>query len=225
MELEHRNHDDAVDTVLAALRDATPPEGMEARIAQRLQQHAAIAPAAEFRWRDLIAGTTLAGAWGRGALSGAAAAMLVAGVVLFAQHGLRAGSGHEPVAVNQIAATRVVAPSKTSPDQAHGNPCVSPRVLRARSTVPEDKMLLAEALAAVNAPSHPAPELPLTAQERELVQLARTADPKMLAALAPETQAKVDAQEEENFDKFFAPPPAPPQPADSESATNTNQNE
>ena len=41
---------------------------------------------------------------------------------------------------------------------------------------------------------------------------------------APETQAKVEAQETDNFNKFFAPPPAPPQPADSESPTNTQEN-
>jgi hypothetical protein len=66
--------------------------------------------------------------------------------------------------------------------------------------------------------------LPLTAQERALIELARTADPKMLVALSPETQAKVEAQEEDNFNKFFAPPPAPPQPADNPSPTNTQDN-
>jgi hypothetical protein len=73
------------------------------------------------------------------------------------------------------------------------------------------------------APSHPAPVLPLTAQERALVRLVQTADPKLLAALSPETQARVDAQEADNYNKFFAPAPAPPQPADNASPTNTQQ--
>jgi hypothetical protein len=60
------------------------------------------------------------------------------------------------------------------------------------------------------APSHPAPVLPLTAQERALVRLAQTADPKLLASLTPETQAKLEAQEADDYNKFFAPPPAPP---------------
>ncbi len=77
--------------------------------------------------------------------------------------------------------------------------------------------------AASFAPSHPAPVLPLTAQERALVRLVQTADPKLLAALSPETQAKVEAQEADNYNKFFAPPTAPPQPADNASPTNTQQ--
>jgi hypothetical protein len=57
----------------------------------------------------------------------------------------------------------------------------------------------------------------LTAQERELARLAQTADPRLLAALAPEMQAKLDAQETDNFNKFFAPPPAPPPAPDNAS--------
>jgi hypothetical protein len=74
------------------------------------------------------------------------------------------------------------------------------------------------------APSHPAPVLPLTAQERALVRLVQTADPKLLAALSPETQAKVEAQEADNYNKFFAPPTSPPQPPDNTSPTNTQEN-
>ena len=44
MEFEHRNHVDAIDQTLAALKSAAPPEGMEARILQRLQQHAPATP-------------------------------------------------------------------------------------------------------------------------------------------------------------------------------------
>jgi hypothetical protein len=65
----------------------------------------------------------------------------------------------------------------------------------------------------------------LTAQERELVRLAQTADPQLLAALAPETQAKLDAQETDNFNKFFAPPPVPPQPTDTASPTNIQEDQ
>ncbi len=97
MELEHLNHDDAIDQTLAALKAAAPPEGMEARILQRLQQPV---PAAPFRWRELLTGSALATAWWRGALSGAATAMLIVGALLLAQHGLRA---RPHPAVSQIA--------------------------------------------------------------------------------------------------------------------------
>jgi hypothetical protein len=58
-----------------------------------------------------------------------------------------------------------------------------------------------------------------------LARLAQTADPRLLAALAPETQAKLDAQETDNFNKFFAPPPAPPQAADTASPTNIQEDQ
>src|SRR4051812_43628015 len=76
-------HDDAVDKVLAALKNAAPPDGMEARITQRLDHHTAAT--AQSGWRDLLAGSTLAIVWWRGALSGFAVAALGVGVVLLAQ--------------------------------------------------------------------------------------------------------------------------------------------
>ena len=63
-------------------------------------------------------------------------------------------------------------------------------------------------------PSHPAPAMGLTAQERELVQLARNGDAKDLAALDPETRAKAEAKDAAEFQRFFAEPvrEAPPEP-------------
>jgi hypothetical protein len=55
----------------------------------------------------------------------------------------------------------------------------------------------------------------LTAQERELVQLARKGDAKELVSLDPEMRAKAEAQDAAEFQKFFAEPPvvdAPPAP-------------
>jgi hypothetical protein len=208
MQLEHRNHDDAIDQTLAALKRAAPPQGMDARILQRLQQPV---PAAPFRWSDLLTGSALAGAWWRGAVSGAATAMLLFGTLLLAQHGLRA---RQPV-VSQIAATRALAPvtlpvAASAPASAG---CPTHAQIH-RAWVGSSASF---------APSRPAPVLPLTAQERALVRLVKTADPRLLASLEPETQARVEAQEAEDFNKFFAPPPAPPQPADSDSPTSTQQ--
>jgi hypothetical protein len=67
--------------------------------------------------------------------------------------------------------------------------------------------------------SHLATGPGLTSQERELVRLVRTTDPKVLATLNSETDAKVEAREEAEFDKFFAPPPPLP-PADNETPAN-----
>jgi hypothetical protein len=84
---------------------------------------------------------------------------------------------------------------------------VSPGVV-----VPTQDELRAE----TTAPSKPAPELPLTAQERELVRLARSVDPNQLVALDDTTQAKMEAEDAAEFERFFTPPPAPPLPATEE---------
>jgi hypothetical protein len=224
MGIEHKPHDDAIDKTLAALKSAAPPEGMDARILQRLQQHAAAAPATPFFWRDLLTSSALATAWWRGAVSGAATAMLLVGALLLAQHTLRT----KQPAVSQVAPTHNLVPAvlpvaASAPNApARATPCATPRLLQTARAVP---VYRADTIPSASfAPSHPAPVLPLTAQERALVRLAQTADPKLLAALAPEVQARVSAQETENFNKFFAPPPPPPQPSDSASPTNTQEN-
>jgi len=204
------NHHDAIDEALAALRNATPPEGMEARIADRMQQHAS---ASQHE-------TAAAHAWWRGAVSGAAVATLAMAAVLFAQHHSQAMpqiSAHAAAAANAGAVNAAyIKGSPTANDR--GTPCAKPALLRAQLSAAPPRMELtglptpAELRAATIAPSKPAPELPLTAQERELLRLARTADPKQLAAFDEEAQAKLEAQQAEDFDKFFTPPPAPTPP-------------
>ena len=209
MGIEHKPHDDAIDKTLAALKRAAPPDGMETRILQRLQQQPA--PAAPFRWRDLLTGSALAAAWWRGALSGAVTAMLLVGALLLAQHTLRTRPVHP---VSQLAAVRSLPPAAL-PVAASAPAGCPTHVQVHRAWVGSDASF---------APSRPAPNLPLTDEERALARFVRTADPKLLAALSPETQARVEAQEADNYNKFFAPPPAPPQPSDNPSPTNTQEN-
>jgi len=57
--------------------------------------------------------------------------------------------------------------------------------------------------------SFPAPEAPLTEQERLLLRIAHTGDPVEFAALNPERRASVEAADEAEYLKFF-PPPSPP---------------
>jgi hypothetical protein len=217
METQPNQPDAAIDKTLAALNSAAPPEGLESRIAARIS--ARPAPAVS-PWRDRFTGYTLASAWWRGAAAGAAVAMLAVAAVLLLQHKTPSSNG---IAVATPTHALTITPVSTA---ASATPCAHPAILHEPRPAPAltSIILRAEVPDAGSAPSHPAPVRPLTAQERALVELARTADPKMLAALAPETQAKVEAQEEDNFNKFFAPPPAPPQPADSPSPTNTQDN-
>jgi hypothetical protein len=55
----------------------------------------------------------------------------------------------------------------------------------------------------MNAPSHPAPPLPLTEQEKALVRFVRTRTTKELAAIDPVKWAAQDEQQRAKFDTFF----------------------
>ncbi len=218
----NHNHDASIDKTIAALKSAALPEGMEARILQRLQQPAQVA---HFRWRDLLTGSALAAAWWRGAFSGAAAAMFLVGALLLTQHSLRA----KRPAVSQVAVTHNLAPTALPVAASAG--CPAPAQVHHASGRPAPELTTHRHVShpwiessASFAPSHPAPVMPLTAQERALVRLVQTVNPKQLASFSLDAQEKAVTQETDDFNKFFAPPPAPPQPADSESPTNTQEN-
>lgn len=72
----------------------------------------------------------------------------------------------------------------------------------------------AQALDDLHAPSHPAPPMPLTAQERLLTHMLRRNDGVQLAQLASQTDQPSPGGEKLAFQKFFDPPPRP-QPEDS----------
>jgi hypothetical protein len=61
-----------------------------------------------------------------------------------------------------------------------------------------DTIALAETLA----PSHPAPPMPLTQQEKLLLRVARTDNPQVLAMLNPTLRAQQEAKEKEEFEEF-----------------------
>jgi hypothetical protein len=193
------NREDDVERTLAALRDAKTPEGMEARITQRLALHAASRDVAGFQWRDIFAGSALAGVWWRGAVSGVAVAMLVGVLVLLA--------GHRQVRPGVAVKERVAAapPGVAVKQDVRSVPCVSPGGMRVKGTVVRTSEGVRVVATKIET-SHPAPALGLTAQERELVQLARKGDAKELVALDPEMRAKAEAQDAAEFQKFFAEP-------------------
>jgi hypothetical protein len=194
-----KNSDEAVERALAAMREAEVPEGMEARVVAKLALRAAVRDDAGFRWRDIFAGSAAAGAWWRGAVSGVAVAMLVLGLVWLAGHRGRSSPGQ--VAVRE----RVVAPALAVSEDLRSVPCASPAVVRVKGTVVRTSEGVRVVATKIET-SHPAPAMGLTAQERELVQLARKGDVKELVSLDPEMRAKAEAQDAAEFQKFFAEP-------------------
>ena len=202
-------HEHAIEKTLNALGHAEAPEGLEARIAAGLARRARLEPPV-FRWRDVLGSSVLAGAWWRGAVAGAAAAMLAVGLVLVALHVAkpRAGAG----AASDAAARRATLPvprssGQPSATQARAQPCIGVGTMRTTELARGPKPAASPRSNA--SPSHEAAEEPLTAEERDLVLLARRTDPKQLDILNPEMRAKMDADDMKSFDQFFAPPPAP----------------
>jgi hypothetical protein len=76
------------------------------------------------------------------------------------------------------------------------------------ATTPSDAQLLAD----LHAPSHPAPPLPLTPQEKLFLRLLRYGNATQLAELNPMVRAKQDADETTAFKSFFPDPPPLQQP-------------
>jgi hypothetical protein len=60
----------------------------------------------------------------------------------------------------------------------------------------------------MNAPSRPAPPLPLTRQELLLAEAVHQAGPEELSSLSPEVRARQMELSKAEFHDFFEPPPA-----------------
>lgn len=209
METKPSQPDNAIDKTLAALNAVTPPEGLENRIATGIAARLAAEPAPALpwptlRWHDRLTGPTLTVAWWRGAATGAAFALLAVAAVLLLQH--KAPPPNRIVAVKPphapaITAVRAVVPAI---------PCAQPAVVHLHTpTAPTTE---------ITSSSHPIPSSPLTTQERELIRLAQTTDPKVLATFNSEHQAQLEAENAAQFERFFTPPPRPPAPRDSPAA-------
>jgi hypothetical protein len=193
-------HEAAIDKTLSALRNASPPEGMEARIQQRLRYQAAHADAAVSGfWRPTKA-------WWTGVLTGAAFATLVCFAVLL---GLRSRTAVLPPNIaSSISRTAPVAVSMHSAEPNGKAPCTTPAVKRESAHRSGSQFVRAATEPAKPPARRSADEL--TPQERELVRLVHVADPKQLSDMSFEARAKVEAQESAAFQKFFTPPPPPP---------------
>ena len=192
-------HDAAIDKTLKALNGARPPEGMEARIQQRLRYHSAQANTGAPSWRP-------AKNWWSGVLTGAAVATMACAIVWF---GLRGRTDHT-VAKNAPSAphvNRVVNVSHHPAEEPNTRPCPESAVRREAHPAHAPALMRA-----ATEPPKPAPPAKneLTRQERELVRLAQVADPQGLTAMTSEARAQADAQQAAAFKQFFTPPPPPP---------------
>lgn len=198
--MKHR-HDDSIDRTLSTLAAAKPPDGMEARIQQRLH-YRAMEPhdATRWSWRPDRA-------WWLGMLTGATVASLVCSMVLIgpwrarrerAQETTNAAAAHP----SESSSKRILPISGGGTETA---PCAHPATVRRMQRRESPAKQIA------TEPQRPVQEPALTREEQQLVRLVHVARPAQLKDLSFEARAQIAQQESMAFQKFFTPPPPPPQ--------------
>lgn len=208
--------DEAIDRVLTGLRESEVPAGMESRVLQAMQARVAAESVEKSVWWS----------WPRQAVYGALLAGLLVVVAVSVPHRVHRVTP-EPVGARHVEGAPAVIAEKAAPVVQARQARVPQRVAKPLpvrvetasagqkgapdSNAAEDALAREEMLA----PSHPAPPLPMTAQEMLLVRAVRRHDPDELAMLNPEEQKKVEAKDEAAFKVFFGiPDAAKPGPQD-----------
>jgi hypothetical protein len=211
-----KNPEEAIEKVLAALRDADAPVGMECRILNALDTlEDQSSPQRGSGWRRLRP------IWPVTQARPIASWSLACGVAL---------AGLFAVAITTPAIRRLGHSSTQSPSQIRTNsvpagplPLAAPEAVanNARLPLPVRGVRLtgktnarrpedaresdSAAPSEMRSDSFPAPPMPLTEQERLLLRIAHKAGPIELAMLDPIQRAARDAEEKADVKKFFEP--------------------
>jgi hypothetical protein len=194
--------DASLQTVLAALRTAAPPPGMESRILAAMEQAAmqqaastpARAPWLQPRRLWLTTATSLA-------------AIVLLAIVFHPRPTPPQAGTHSPsptqlppqtvrTAPSAIAAATPAQPERRRKSETTGHQAGH----RATHDPSRDASLEAD----LHAPSYPAPPAPLTNEEKLLLRVAHHTAPQELASLTPDVRARQDVESKTEFQRFFA---------------------
>jgi hypothetical protein len=214
---EMKNSGEAIEKVLAGLRDAEAPAGMERRILDGLAER--VAARSRSGWRRLlpvwlvgpahpVAGSMVCGV--------ALAGLLAVALAIPAVRRL----GHSPVSTKRIpapAGSLAFGASEAAAMSAHpASPESGLRSVEEKKGTMKvggktnagssDAAVLdrdAVALEDLHAASRPAPPMPLTEQEKLLLRLVHKDDPVELAMLDPRVRAMEDSEDKAEFQRFF----------------------
>jgi hypothetical protein len=208
-----KSSEEAIDKVLAGLRDAEAPDGMERRILERLDERVSMRSGAGWLWlrpiwlmmpgRPLIVGSLACG------VALAAIFAIVVAVPAIRRLGHAPSQSPTQSKVNSGAAVAVV-PATSAVIAARpqvplsGSSTHSMRKTKVRSVVgvrDSDAVALGE----TRDPSFPAPPLPLTDQERLLLRIVHKRDPVEMAELNPAVRAARDEEDKRAVQRFFEP--------------------
>jgi hypothetical protein len=179
-----KNPEEAIGKVLAGLRAAEASPGMERRILAAIEERAAQRPAATPRW-----------AWSV-AMAGVAAASLFIAITAIHRH-------EHPSTQAQQQALRAEPTRDAQPATLLSRkPIEFIKAVAPRRTATRIRSEEAVLLSDLRAPSHPAPEAPLTNEEKLLLRVVHSGDPQLIAMLDPEERARQEAKSEAEFQKF-----------------------
>jgi hypothetical protein len=218
--------DEAVERVLAGLREVEAPAGMERRVLEALGERALVqAPLGWRRFRPLWLMTPMRPVVMRSVACGSAlAGLVVVGMVIHSLsvvrrsgHASGNGYGHGAAQSQMGSASAARLAPATSEVAGRGVQLVphEPRVANVeamrRSDAGATNAQIGEVGRDVNsaelrrmlAVSYPAPPMPLTEQERLLLRIAHGSDPVELAVLEPMLRPVQDAEEKREFQRFF----------------------
>ena len=199
-----RGYEEAIEKVLAGLRDAEAPVGMERRILNALEERESVG--ARFGWRSLVRGLRAASesravVWGVGLAGLVVLALVIPVVRRTASAPVLVKGSPEPAAAVVMDRAAVEGVAKSAPVRLAGARVRA--VAEAKATAVEDSDALA--VEEMRAESRPAPPLPLTEQERLMLRLARVGERRELAKLDPMLRMDQEAQEAAEFQRFFEP--------------------
>jgi hypothetical protein len=197
-----KDPEEIIDQLLQTLRDVEAPAGMELRILHALEDRSrAVSPS---KRRRNGASRGAARRWYWSIASGVAAATIL--LLAFVLH----RPPRNPVTVTVTAQSQI--PPAPSPTQPHAPSTLvatvsesTPPPLAKQPTPRHRSSLSAEerlCLRELRTPSHPAPPEPLTAEEKILLRIARTAAPEEIAMLNPELRAQQQASSAAEFERF-----------------------
>jgi hypothetical protein len=179
-----RNSEETIEMIMAGLRDAEASPGMEGRILASVEARASERRVATPRW-----------AWAM-AMAGVAAALLFIAILSIHRHGQPPAQAQQHVLPAETARDAQPA-TLLSQKPIEFNKAVAPRRTGARIRS-EEAVLLSD----LHTPSHPAPEAPLTQEEKLLLRVVHKGDPQVIAMLDPEERARQEAKSEAEFQKF-----------------------
>ena len=192
MNLTEQNHEQGIDRTLKALSSAHPPEGMHDRILARLAQ--AEQETATARPRNIFTMPWLAGGF---ALAGALALCIA----------LATRTAHHPPTPPTTAAVepqeRPVSPGIPLAPIDAARRALPPSVSVASTKRPAPSV---QPVAEPELASFPAPEAPLTEQEKLLLHIAHHPGPAEFELLNPEARDQIAQANRNDFNQFFPAP-------------------